>query len=79
MITEFQQLAKKVDKLVELIRALRNENAELRAQLTQLAATNEDLTARIQQAHERVSAVLGGPPFTESVASSESTYTEQEL
>lgn len=65
MIPEFQQLAKKVDQMVALVQTLRDENADLRRQVAKLSETNEELTERIQEAHERVSAVLSNSPFTE--------------
>ena len=65
MISEFQQLAKKVDQLVALVNTVRDENADLRCQLAKLSETNQELTQRIQAAHERVSEVLNNAPFTE--------------
>lgn len=68
MIPEFQQLAKKVDQLATLVQTLRGENVDLRRQLNELTTANAELTERIQEAHERVSAVLSNAPFTEQEA-----------
>jgi len=65
MIPEFQQLAKKVDQMMTLVYTLRDENTDLRSQVAKLSETNEELTERIQEAHERVSVVLENAPFTE--------------
>lgn len=66
MIPEFQQLAKKVDQLVALVRTLRDENADLHRQVVKLSETNGELTERIQEAHDRVSVVLTNSPFETS-------------
>lgn len=65
MISEFQQLAKKVDQLAALVQATRSENADLRRQLAEAVASNDELRGRILEAHERVSAVLQHEPFAE--------------
>jgi uncharacterized membrane protein len=63
MITEFHQLTEKVKQIATLVQTVRAENADLRRQIADLTRTNADLTGRIQQAHERVSDVLGQAPF----------------
>ena len=65
MISEFQQLAGKVDQLASLTLTLRAENADLRRQIADLSAVNLDLSARIQQAHDRVAIVLEALPSVE--------------
>jgi len=65
MISEFQQLAKKIDQLAALVQATRSENADLRCQLAEAVASNDELRGRIQEAHERVSTVLQHEPFAE--------------
>ncbi len=65
MISDFQLLAQKVEQLAALTTRMRAENTELRLQVAELASTNTDLTARIQQAHERVSEVLEKLPLAE--------------
>jgi cell division protein ZapB len=58
MISEFHQLSEKIDQLAELARSLRRENADLRRAMAALGEENADLAGRIQQAHERVAALL---------------------
>ena len=58
MISEFHQLSEKIDQLAELARSLRRENADLRRAMAALGEENADLVRRIQQAHERVAALL---------------------
>lgn len=58
MISEFQPLAEKVAQLAALTSRLRTENIELRRKLVELSESNAQLTGRIHEAHERVSAVL---------------------
>jgi hypothetical protein len=65
MISDFQLLAQKVEQLAALTTRMRAENTELRLKVAELASTNTDLTARIQQAHERVSEVLEKLPLAE--------------
>ncbi|MGB7479563.1 MAG: DUF904 domain-containing protein [Burkholderiaceae bacterium] len=62
MISDFDQLAEKVAQLAALAQALRRENSELRLQATALAADNADLAARIEQAQQRLSALLASIP-----------------
>jgi len=65
MISDFQLLAQKVEQLAALTTRMRAENTELRLKVAELASTNTDLTARIQQAHERVSDVLDKLPLAQ--------------
>ena len=65
MISEFKQLAEKVDQLAALTHAMRREAADLRRQVVTLTETNTQLTARMQTAHERVSALLEQMPMAE--------------
>jgi cell division protein ZapB len=58
MISEFHQLSEKIGQLAELARSLRRENADLRRAMAALGEENTDLSRRIQQAHERVAALL---------------------
>lgn len=67
MISEFQQISQKIMQLALLAQHLRSENAELRLQLAQLRAENESCKARMQQAGERVAALLDKlPPAAEN-------------
>jgi cell division protein ZapB len=65
MISDFHQLSEKISKLAELANALRRENADLRLDLATLAAENADLSRRMLEAHQRVSALLDKIPVTE--------------
>ncbi|MCH8619754.1 DUF904 domain-containing protein [Undibacterium sp. TS12] len=62
MISEFELLAEKVTRLSELAHALRSENARLRNEVTSVTTQNADLQHRMQQAHDRVSALLAQLP-----------------
>ncbi|MEO8170016.1 MAG: DUF904 domain-containing protein [Oxalobacteraceae bacterium] len=58
MNSEFNLLSEKIDKLAELTHFLRRENAELRLKNAAMSSENTILAAKIQQAHQRVSALL---------------------
>lgn len=58
MNSEFNALSEKIDKLAELTQFLRRENAELRLKIAAMSSENAILTAKMQQAHQRVSALL---------------------
>lgn len=62
MISDFQQLAEKVNRLAELAHALRRENADLRRALAEASAEKAELTQRIDEAHRRVAALLDKIP-----------------
>ncbi|WP_329604344.1 DUF904 domain-containing protein [Undibacterium griseum] len=62
MISDFELLAEKVAKLAELTHSLRTENAGLRHELASLNADNQELRSRMQQAHDRVAALLSRMP-----------------
>ena len=62
MNSEFNLLSEKIDKLAEMAQFLRRENAELRLQIAAMSSENTSLTAKIQQAHQRVSALLDQIP-----------------
>ena len=55
---ELQQLSDKIDQLVALITSLRQENAQLRVNVSTLSAENTHLSTRMQEAHRRMSALL---------------------
>jgi cell division protein ZapB len=65
MISDFPRLSDKISKLVELAARLRRENADLRLDLAALAAENAELSKRMQEAHQRVSALLDKLPVQE--------------
>lgn len=62
MISEFEQLADKVNRLAELTQTLRSENAALRRTAVELASENKELRERVQEAHGRVEAILAQLP-----------------
>ena len=65
MISDFHQLSQKINQLAELAQSLRRENADLRLNLTAVLTENADLARRMQEAHQRVSALLERIPEAE--------------
>ncbi len=65
MISDFNQLSEKIGRLAEMTRALRRENAELRMNAANLEAENAGLLQRIEEAHQRVTALLERIPVPE--------------
>ena len=65
MISDFNQLSEKISHLAEMTRALRRENAELRLNAANLEAENASLLQRIEEAHQRVTALLERIPVPE--------------
>ncbi|BEV14284.1 DUF904 domain-containing protein [Herbaspirillum sp. DW155] len=74
MSSEFLQLAEKVTQLAQLAQGLREENAELRRKVKLLSEDNTTLATRVDQAYERVAAVLAQLP----VAAEEETAAADE-
>jgi len=62
MISEFQDLSDKIDRLAEMTAALRRENAGLRQSNAVLAAENAGYLARLAEAQRRVSALIDKIP-----------------
>ena len=62
MISEFELLADKVERLAQSVHALRLENAELRRDSALVVAENSELQRKISQAYERVAALLAQLP-----------------
>lgn len=58
MNSEFHLLSEKIDKLAELTQFLRRENAELRLKISAMSSENAALTVKMQQAHQRLAALL---------------------
>lgn len=58
MISEFQELSDKIDRLAQLTQALRSENFLLRQANALLSAENVDFKNRLLQAQQRVEAML---------------------
>ena len=63
MISEFELLADKVERLVSLTHALRLENGELRRNSVELAAENKNMQQRMLEAHQRVATLLAQLPL----------------
>ncbi len=62
MISEFELLSDKVERLVSLTHALRLENGELRRNSVELSAENKDMQQRMKEAHQRVATLLAQLP-----------------
>jgi cell division protein ZapB len=62
MISEFQDLSDKIDRLAELTQSLRSENYLLRQANALLSAENLDFKERMLEAQRRVEALLGQLP-----------------
>ncbi|NMM36394.1 MAG: DUF904 domain-containing protein [Glaciimonas sp.] len=62
MNSEFNLLSEKIDKLAEMAQFLRHENAELRLKIATMSSENTTLTAKMREAHQRVSALLDQIP-----------------
>ena len=66
MISEFQDLSDKIDRLAQLTQSLRAENYLLRQANTLLSAENLAFKERLIQAQHRVEALLEQFPAPES-------------
>ena len=62
MISEFNDLSDKIDRLAELTQSLRRENASLRQSNALLAAENLAFMDRLTEAQHRVEALLATIP-----------------
>lgn len=58
MISDFKHLLEKIQQLADMTALLRRENADLRQQAATLQLHNAELASRMQDAHERVLAVM---------------------
>jgi cell division protein ZapB len=58
MISEFHELAEKIDRLAEMANTLRRENAALRMHTATLEAENSELSRRMLEAQRRIGALL---------------------
>lgn len=65
MISEFELLAEKLNRLADMAQTLRLENAALRRTAVDLASENKDLRERVQEAHSKVEAILAALPNDE--------------
>ncbi len=62
MISEFNDLSDKIDRLAELTQSLRRENASLRQSNALLSAENVAFMERLSEAQRRVEALLATIP-----------------
>ena len=62
MISEFQDLSDKIDRLAEMTTSLRRENALLRQSNVLLGRENEAFMERLSEAQRRVEALLAQMP-----------------
>jgi uncharacterized protein (TIGR02449 family) len=58
MISEFQELSDKIDRLAQVVQSLRSENYLLRQANALLSDENVDFKNRLLQAQQRVEAML---------------------
>ena len=78
MISEFELLADKVERLVSLAHALRLENSELRRNSAELAAENKDMQQRMLEAHQRVATLLAQLPLDDLNADAKEDDADEE-
>jgi cell division protein ZapB len=62
MISDFSKLSDKVNQLAELVISLRSENIALQNYAVSVAVDNADLTRRMQEARDRVAALMDRLP-----------------
>ena len=65
---EFDELAQKIERLADLTKTLRAENAELRRNAGALHALNLELQQRMDEAQRRVSALIALLPIAAGIA-----------
>lgn len=65
MLSEFDSLSEKINQLAELAQSLRRENAELRLTVAAASAENAELSRRMQEAYQRISALMEKMPMPE--------------
>jgi FtsZ-binding cell division protein ZapB len=68
MISEFQELSDKIDRLAEMTMSLRRENAVLRQSNALLGRENEAFMERLSEAQRRVEALLVQIPAADAGA-----------
>ncbi len=78
MISEFTLMSEKIDQLALLTQALRRENAALRTHAVTVTADNAVLTARMQEAYKRITALMEKfpAPVTELTHEDEPVHEE---
>jgi len=78
MISEFNDLSDKIDRLAELTQSLRRENASLRQSNALLAAENATYMQRLSEAQHRVEALLATIPDESAGDDAEVALTNDE-
>ena len=78
MISEFQDLSDKIDRLAQLTQSLRAENHLLRQANSLLSSENTAFKERLAEAQRRVEALLGQVPAPEAPAPDEDDGEENE-
>jgi hypothetical protein len=76
MISEFQDLSDKIDRLARLTQSLRSENYLLRQANSLLSAENVAFKDRMLEAQRRVEALLAQLPAPENAADDVATDAE---
>lgn len=76
MISEFQDLSDKIERLAELVGALRSENAHLQQTNVLLNEVNAALLERLVEAQRRLEAVIEQLPAPAEEETAEPTDTE---
>ncbi|AKZ65556.1 BRLZ domain containing protein [Herbaspirillum hiltneri N3] len=64
MSSEFHLLSEKVAQLAAMTQSLRRENADLRLNVSALTTENAELSRRMDEAHQRVAALIEKLPVT---------------
>jgi cell division protein ZapB len=76
MISEFEDLSDKIDRLAALTLSLRRENAHLRQSNALLSAENEAFMGRLSEAQRRVEALLEKLPDPAAAPRADEETTE---
>lgn len=64
MVSDFELLAEKINKLAALALTLRRENAELRIRNAELENEQSMMNERLQLAREKITQLIGSLPET---------------
>lgn len=78
MISEFQDLSDKIERLAELVTSLRHDNAQLHQTNVLLNEVNTALIERLVEAQQRVEAVIAQLPAPEGEDAEEADDAEQD-
>jgi predicted nuclease with TOPRIM domain len=78
MISEFQDLSDKIERLAELVGSLRSENAQLRQTNLLLNEVNMALVERLVEVQHKVEAVIEQLPAPEADAEEDAEPIEPE-